>query len=195
MQKPSDLRVADWRWTATSHIANQQVMSNCSRHLAGKWCKAASRTNARCPPPHKPLSGRHRPQLRHHRPRYRASRVACVSLCVHAVATTPEQRLGACVALFPNRISLPRSGDRVSLCHVLFEACSVFTHVTTCILAGSPTVARNIEGFSYFVTSITAPIACGWSNIAGLGSQPLGKRRLCTAYTQFRQCGWWVTEN
>jgi hypothetical protein len=34
-------------------------------------------------------------------------------------------------------------------------------------------VIRYIEGFSYFVTSITAPIASGWSLFAGWGSHPL----------------------
>ncbi len=64
-------------------------------------------------------------------------------------------------------------GDRVGLCNVLFEDCSAFTHVTACTLAGSPKAIRYIEGFSYFVTSITAPIASGWSEIAGWGSHPL----------------------
>jgi hypothetical protein len=34
-------------------------------------------------------------------------------------------------------------------------------------------VIRYIEGFSHFVTSMTAPIASGWSNIAGWDSHPL----------------------
>jgi hypothetical protein len=34
-------------------------------------------------------------------------------------------------------------------------------------------VIRYIEGFSYLVTSITAPIASGWSEIAGWDSHPL----------------------
>ena len=58
----------------------------------------------------------------------------------------------------------------------------MFTHVTACTLAGPPEVIRYIEGFSYFVTSITAPIASGWSEIAGWDSHPLGKRRLCKAH-------------
>jgi hypothetical protein len=41
---------------------------------------------------------------------------------------------------------------------------------------------RYIEGSSHFVTSVTAPIASGWSEIAGWVSHPLGKRRLCTAH-------------
>jgi len=32
---------------------------------------------------------------------------------------------------------------------------------------------RYISGFSHFVTSMTAPIASGWSNIAGWASHPL----------------------
>ena len=34
-------------------------------------------------------------------------------------------------------------------------------------------MTRYIEGFSHFVTSMTAPIASGWSNIAGWVSHPL----------------------
>ncbi|MBU6299893.1 MAG: hypothetical protein KJS68_16785, partial [Alphaproteobacteria bacterium] len=30
-----------------------------------------------------------------------------------------------------------------------------------------------IEGFSHFVTSMTAPIASGWSEVAGRASHPL----------------------
>jgi hypothetical protein len=58
--------------------------------------------------------------------------------CVHAVVTTPAQRLGAYFALFPSRISLPRYGRRVGLRNDLFEACSTFTRVTACTLALSP---------------------------------------------------------
>ncbi len=75
-------------------------------------------------------------------------------------------------------------GARVGLCIVLFEDCSAFTHVTACTLAGSPNVTRYIKGFSYFVTSITAPIASGWSYNCRVGLAPTGKRRLITAHTQ-----------
>jgi len=34
-------------------------------------------------------------------------------------------------------------------------------------------MTHYIRGFSYFVTSITAPIASGWSEIAGWDSHPL----------------------
>jgi hypothetical protein len=38
-----------------------------------------------------------------------------------------------------------------------------------------------IEGFSHFVTSMTAPIASGWSGCRARLA-PTGKRRLCTAH-------------
>jgi hypothetical protein len=45
------------------------------------------------------------------------------------------------------------------------------------------------EGFSYFVTSIAAPVASGWSNCR-VGLTPTGKRRLSTAHTRcgLRRC-------
>ena len=82
--------------------------------------------------------------------------------------------------------SLPRKGVRVGLCNVRFEDCSAFTRVTACTLAKSPYVIRYTRGFSYFVTSIAAPIATGWSNSYRVGLKPTEKRRLTTAHTQ---CG------
>jgi len=35
-------------------------------------------------------------------------------------------------------------------------------------------MTRYIRGFSHFVTSMTAPIASGWSKIAGWDLHPLG---------------------
>ena len=72
-----------------------------------------------------------------------------------------------------SRISLPRKGCRVGLRIVLFEACSAFTRVAACTLALSPIRDTLIEGFSHFVTSMTAPIASGWSEIAGWALHPL----------------------
>src|ERR1019366_8500369 len=79
------------------------------------------------------------------------------------------------------RISLPRYGSRVGLHIVLFEACSAFTRVAACTLALSPIRGTLIEGFSHFVTSMTAPIDSGWSGCR-VGLAPTGKRRLCTAH-------------
>jgi hypothetical protein len=54
-------------------------------------------------------------------------------------------------------------GGRVGLCNDLFEDCSALTRVTACTLAKSPKVTLYTRGFSHFVTSMTAPIASGWS--------------------------------
>ena len=50
---------------------------------------------------------------------------------------------------------------------------------------GHRIVARLSEGFSQFVTSLSAPIASGWS-IRRVGLAPTGKRRLCTAHAKPR---------
>jgi hypothetical protein len=83
------------------------------------------------------------------------------------------QQLGVIFAHAPSCISLPRKGCRVSLHIDLFEACSAFTHVAACTLALSPIRDTLIEGFSHFVTSMTAPIASGWSEFAGWDLHPL----------------------
>jgi hypothetical protein len=87
----------------------------------------------------------------------------------------------------PSRLSLPRKGHRVGLRIVLFEACSAFTRVTACTLALSPVRDTHSEGFSYFVTSIAAPVASGWS-VRRVGLAPTGKRRLVTAHTHSGHC-------
>src|SRR6201981_417496 len=69
--------------------------------------------------------------------------------------------------IYPRRVSLPRKGRRVGLHIVLFEACSAFTRVAACTLALSPIRDTLIEGFSHFVTSLTAPIASGGSESPG----------------------------
>ena len=50
-------------------------------------------------------------------------------------------------------------------------------------IALSPMRDTLIEGFSHFVSSMTAPIASGWSGCR-VGLAPTGKRRLVTAHTQ-----------
>jgi hypothetical protein len=67
----------------------------------------------------------------------------------------------------PSRGSLPRKGCRVGLHIDIFEACSAFIRVAACTLALSPIRDTLIEGFSHFVTSMTAPIASGWSESPG----------------------------
>jgi len=43
-------------------------------------------------------------------------------------------------------------------------------------------VTFYIEGFSHFVTFMTASIASGWSKSCRVGLSPSGKRRLSTAH-------------
>src|ERR1700745_987852 len=67
----------------------------------------------------------------------------------------------------PHPYQPPRFHCRVGLHIVLFEVCSAFTHVAACTLALSPIRDTLIEGFSHFVSSMTAPIASGWSESPG----------------------------
>ncbi len=92
--------------------------------------------------------------------------------------------MGASLALFPIPISFPRMSGRVSLRNDLFEDCSAFTRVTACTLAKSPYVTLYTGGFSHFVTSMTAPIASGWSKSCRVGLSPTKKRRLSTAHAK-----------
>src|SRR6266567_260872 len=82
----------------------------------------------------------------------------------------------------PSCFSLPRYGSRVGLHIVLFEACSAFTRVAACTLALSPIRDTLTRGFGHFVTSMTAPVASGWSGCR-VGLAPTGKRRLSTGHT------------
>src|SRR6266567_8613267 len=73
-------------------------------------------------------------------------------------------------------------------CCYRFEACSAFTRVTACTLAVSPIRETLTRGFSHFVTSMTAPVASGWS-VCLVGLASAGKRRPVTAHSPK---GYWV---
>jgi hypothetical protein len=83
-------------------------------------------------------------------------------------------------------------GVPVGLRIILFEDCSAFTHVMACTLAKLPNVTLYTGGFSHFVTSMTAPIASGWSDSCRVDSHPLERRRLSTAHT--RSGYRWITK-
>ena len=73
---------------------------------------------------------------------------------------------------------LPRKGRRVGLHIVLFEACPRRSlALRPAHSRGHQFVTRYTEGFSHFVTSMTAPVASGWSRYR-VGLSPTGKRRL-----------------
>jgi hypothetical protein len=84
----------------------------------------------------------------------------------------PGRIAGCCRRLARQRRPSPFSG-RVGSCIKVFGACSAFTCVTACMLAGSP--RRPLpESFDGFVTSAAAPIASGWNDqFAGWDSHPL----------------------
>src|SRR5262245_60137078 len=103
--------------------------------------------------------------------------------CVHAVATTPAQRLGVLLRSFSPAVSAFPERVAGSAC------ASSFSRFARRSLALRPAhsrrhqfVTRYPEGFSHFVTSMTAPVASGWS-VRRVGLAPTGKRRLSTAHT------------
>ena len=105
-----------------------------------------------------------------------------ISMCLHAVATTPAEPWEGLSFIPPHDGGLPHilAGSAPASC--LFEACSAFTHVTACLLAESPKRPFSTEGFSDFVTSIAAPIATGWNDSCRAGLSPAEDARLFTAH-------------
>ena len=95
--------------------------------------------------------------------------------CVHAAATTPAQRLNVSLRSFHPDVSV--FPDRV-----VGSTCALsFSRIARRSLALQPAHSRChqscdtlIEGFSHFVTSMTAPIASGWSGCR-VGLAPTGK--------------------
>src|SRR6202011_5372946 len=68
--------------------------------------------------------------------------------------------------------------------HTPCQSPGALTHVAACTLARSPIRDPLPEGFSHFVSSMTAPVASGGSEIAGWAFHPLERCRLSTAHTQ-----------
>jgi len=106
--------------------------------------------------------------------------------CGHAAASTPVQQLGVIFAHSPNRISLPRYGRRVGLHIDLSRLAQRSLALRPAHLRCHQFRDTLIEGFSHFVTSMTAPIASGWSGCR-VGLAPTGKPRLCTAHANSGQ--------
>ncbi len=87
-----------------------------------------------------------------------------ISSSTHAVATTPAELLGALVARFPNNGGLPSFSARSASALHFSRPAQRLLLVTACMVAKSPKATLYTGGFSNFVTSITAPIATGWSD-------------------------------
>ena len=104
--------------------------------------------------------------------------------CVHAAATTPAQRLGVLLRSFTQPCQPSPKGSSGRPAHRPFRGL-LGVHSRYGLHTRAVTVYRDplSEGFSHFVTSMTAPVASGWSGCR-VGLAPTGKRRLSTAHTQ-----------
>src|SRR6202023_385554 len=104
--------------------------------------------------------------------------------CVHAVATTPAQRLGVLLRSFTQPYQPSPKGLSGRPAHRAFRGLpGVYSRYglhTRAVTVYRDTLTR---GFSHFVTSMTAPVASGWSGCR-VGLAPTGKRRLFTAHTR-----------
>ena len=104
--------------------------------------------------------------------------------CVHAVAPTRAQRLGVSFAHSPQPYQPSPKGLSGRPAHRPFRGLlGVYSRYG--LHTRAVTVYRDTlsEGFSHFVTSMTAPVASGWSGCR-VGLAPTGKRLLCTAHTR-----------
>src|SRR5437870_4583042 len=106
--------------------------------------------------------------------------------CVHAVATTPAQRLGVPLRSFALPYQPSPKGSSGRPAHRPFRGL-LGVHSRYGLHTRAVTVYRDTlsEGFSHFVTSMAAPVASGWSGCR-VGLTPTGKRRLSTAHTRSR---------
>src|ERR1700720_1938443 len=104
--------------------------------------------------------------------------------CVHAVATTPAQRLGVLLRSFTQPCQPSPKGLSGRPAHRPFRGL-LGVHSRYGLHTRAVTVYRDTltEGFSHFVTSIAAPVASGWS-VCRVGFAPTGKRRLFTAHAR-----------
>src|SRR5208283_2162283 len=102
--------------------------------------------------------------------------------CVRAAASTPVQRLGVVFALLaqPYQPSPPLLSGRPA--HRPFRGLLGVYSLRPAHSRRHLYVTGYTEGFSHFVTSMTAPVASGWS-VRRVGLSPTGKRRLCTAHS------------
>src|SRR5882757_1088021 len=104
--------------------------------------------------------------------------------CVHAVATTPAQRLGALLRSFTQPYQPSPIWQSSRPAHRPFRGL-LGVHSRYGLHTRAVTVYRDTltRGFSHFVTSIAAPVASGWSGCR-VGLAPTGKRRLSTAHAK-----------
>jgi hypothetical protein len=123
--------------------------------------------------------------------RYRAPGAAArdhtLSLCTCSLCTCRRQYPGAAAGSIlrstrPAISAFPDMAVGSAYTSSFSELARRSLALAACTLALSPIRDTLIEGFSHFVTSMTAPIASDWSGCR-VGLAPTGKRRLCTAHT------------
>src|SRR6202162_3315657 len=106
--------------------------------------------------------------------------------CVHAVATTPAQRLGVLLRSFTHPYQPSPKGSSGRPAHRPFRGLlGVYSRFGLHPRAVTVYRATLTRGCSHFVASMTAPVASGWSGCR-VGLTPTGKRRLSTAHTPSR---------
>src|SRR6202795_3610748 len=106
---------------------------------------------------------------------------------LHAFATTPAQRLGLLLRSFTQPYQPSPKGLSGRPAHRPFRG-FLGVHSRYGLHTRAVTVYRDTltRGFRHFVTSMTAPVASGWSGCR-VGLAPTGKRRLSTAHTRSRR--------
>ena len=113
--------------------------------------------------------------------------------CTHAVANTPAETTGACVARFPVAGSLPRISGGSASALVFSRPARTFTHVTACALAEpSKTVLWHRSASIHVVTSMNRsdcfrlerPLAGQDSHL--LGGTAFPRRTITGTYQRIR---------
>ncbi len=108
---------------------------------------------------------------------------------VQATANTPARLPGARSALFPSSLSLPRIDWQVARASP-FSKLAQRSLTLQPVRSPSHPVTLYTEGFSHFVTSMTGPMATGWSESRRVGFAPTGQAPLGTAQVEL---GWPVS--
>ena len=102
---------------------------------------------------------------------------ACVASAFHVYMLLPRPRCSAWASpslISPNRVSLPRKVIG-SACTSTFSRLARHSRALRPAHAQLPPIRGTLtEGFSHLVTSMTAPVASGWS-VRRVGVAPIGK--------------------
>jgi len=134
-----------------------------------------------CPPPQSARPGPHGLPVGDSPPPLGLPVLHRISLCIHAVATTPAGPLGARIAHFPNDGGLPRNSGG-SAPALPFSRPAQRSLTLRPAYSPSRLATLYTGGFGDFVAYIPAPIATDWSNRCRVGISPTEDPRLFTAH-------------